>query len=325
MTTTQVLAAVTLGTLLILAGDQSVRAQSYPERPVTIVVPFAVGGNNDVLARLLARSLSSQLKQEVLVVNRPGASGILGTAAAADAPSDGYTLLLGTSSTLAIAPTLFTKISYDPTKSFAPIAPLSQSPGVLVVNTHVAAASCPDLVKQARDNPGKYQYASAGRGTQSHLDGHLFGMRANINIVHIPFRGASASVSNVVNGTVEMTFESLGLVLPRLRASELRALAITSQTRNANIPNVPTMDECGYPGFLSNWAALLAPAKTPEAIVRQLNEAVNTVLQYAEIQKGLSDLGMEPVAGTSGDLVKRIAADMQEWRLILQSSQIKME
>src|ERR1043165_4782559 len=312
-----------IGIVALFYGE-SAQAQPYPERPVSIVVPCGAGGLFDTVARILASSLASQLKQEVVIVNRPGAGGLIGTDAVAKAAPDGYTLLFGSSTALTVAPVLYSKIAYDPQTSFKPIAPVSLTPGVLVVNPK-QAHSCPEFVQQARDNRGKYHYSSTGQGSQSYLDGEVFKMRAQIDIGHVPFRDVGESLSSIIAGKIEMTFQSLSAGLPLVSTQALRPLAITSEARNPKLPNVPTMKECGYPGFLSNWAALLAPANTPETIVAKLNETVNAGLRSAEVTKRLTDLGVEPLGGPPSMLAERIAVETKEWAAIARTVSLKVD
>ena len=302
------------------------RAQSYPERPVTIVVPSAPGGSIDVTARLLAQYLSSELKQAVIVENRPGGSGAIGATTVQNAKPDGYTLLLGTSNTLSKLPVIAKSISFDPSKSFSPVASVSGSAAVLVVNPSVAANSCQEFVKQARDNPGQFQYSSSGVGSPPYFNAELLKMRANINIRHVPFRSTSDSINHVVDGTVEMTFQTMGLMLPHIRTGRLRALGVASPSQDSRLPNVPTMIECGYPGFIaSDWTALLAPAGTPEPIVLKLNEAANASLKVPQFMAALAELNVEALGGAPQELASRIAADTATWASVARATQMKVE
>ena len=311
---------------LALFAHNAVRAQSYPTRPVNIVVPFPQGGLADVTARLMAPELSQKLKQAVVVENRPGAGGALGTAFVANANADGYTLLLGTSSTLSLLPLLTTKINIDPRTQLEPVTPIARTPFVFVVNPWVPAKTCPEFVDQAKGRPGKYHYSSTGNGTQPFMNAELFKLRAHVDIRHVPFRTISESIVHVVDGTVELTFQPTGFVPQLIDAGRLRPLGVTSEKRIPKLPGVPTMIECGFSGFvLHDWTALMVPAKTPDGIVNTLNEAVNEIIQSPKFTKVLAPLQVEPAGGSPKELAARIAADTERWSSLVRAARLKIE
>jgi tripartite-type tricarboxylate transporter receptor subunit TctC len=296
--------------LLIVAcvGGGAARAQSYPDRPIRMIVPTPAGGPIDTMARLLGNALATPLGQTVVIDNRGGAGNTLGSRDAAHAEPDGYTLLFSSASGLVISPMLYKSIDYDPVNSFAPIALVSDSPILLVVNPTVPAHSVAQLVAYAKANPGKVNFSSGGIGTIPHLTGELFKARASINVVHVPYRGGGPSIADVVGGQIQFTFEGMNVLLPLVRDGKLRALAITAAARSAQLPDVPTMIESGFPDVVaSSWTGLLAPAATPAAIVSKLNAATNAALLSDEMKAALTKVVAEPLGGSPQDLAARIA------------------
>jgi tripartite-type tricarboxylate transporter receptor subunit TctC len=306
--------------LAALFAVASARAQDYPDRPVKIIVPTPPGGPVDVIARLTANSLQSSLGKAFVVENRPGAGNTIGSKDAAEAAPDGYTLLYSSASGLVIAPLLHPDAGYDPLKSYAPVALVGESSNILVVNPSVPANTVQELVAYAKANPGKVNFSSGGIGVLPHLIGEMFKARAGIDIVHVPYKGGGPSISDVVAGNVQMTFEGTSILLPLIKAGRLRALAVTTPKRIPQLPDVPTMVESGFPNFVStSWTGLLAPAHTPEPVIAKLNAAINEGLKTPELKAALERLSNEPLGGTPADFTAVIKGDLDKWSPIVNS------
>jgi tripartite-type tricarboxylate transporter receptor subunit TctC len=302
-----------------LANSSIVRAQDYPDRPIRLIVPFPAGGPTDVMARLVAQHLAATLGS-VVVENKAGAGGVIGTRSVATAEADGYTLLFAGTSTLAINPAVYRDLRYDPVTSFVPIAMVSTSPFVLVVNPSVPAHSVGELVSYARANPGKVNFGSAGIGTTPHMTAELFKSLTGIDIVHVPYKGGAAAITDVVGGQTQMTFELTAVLLPLIRAGKLRPLAVATEAREADLSEVPTMREAGVPGCLaSSWFGVVGPAGTPVRIVEKLNAEINRGLRSAEITASLARLGSRPKIGTPGEFAALIAAEALRWGNVARS------
>jgi tripartite-type tricarboxylate transporter receptor subunit TctC len=293
----------------------SATAQTYPTKPVRILVGFAPGGPADVMARLLAPHMSIALGQPVVVDNRPGAGGTIAARAAAEAEPDGHTLLLGNTSTLVISPLIYRNIGYDPLKAFAPVARLGTTSNLLVANPSFAdkfASSLPALVAYAKANPGKLNYSSAGIGTPPHLIGEMFKYRAGINVVHVPYKGGGPSIQAVIAGEVEFTFENPAVSLPLAQAKTVRALAVTSDTRSAQAPDLPTMIESGLPDFASvSFTGVVAPAGTPAPVINRLNAVINDTLQAPDIAATLAKLSVDTKRETAGDFTAFLVKELE--------------
>jgi tripartite-type tricarboxylate transporter receptor subunit TctC len=315
-----------VGIVLALTWQQPARAQAFPERPITLVVPSAAGGSTDLVGRILAEQLSSRFQQTVIVQNRPGSGGAIAATFVARSAPDGYTLLLANSTTLGATPILFSNVAYDPRTSFAPISGLTESPAVFVVNPSITAPSCPAFVQYAKANPGKVAYASSGIGSMPHLNGAEFSAFAGIDIVHVPYRGDAVADASVVAGETGMIFQSLGLMLPLIKTTKVHALGIATRVRDSRLPDVPTMVECGYPGFVSSaWTALLAPAKTPEPTIALLNETVVASLHAPAAREALAMIDQDPVDGSPQQLASRIAEESAHWSKVISNAHIRAE
>jgi tripartite-type tricarboxylate transporter receptor subunit TctC len=302
------------------------QAQPYPDRPIRMIVPTPAGGPIDTMARLLGHALATPLGQPVVIDNRGGAGNTLGSRDAAHAEPDGYALLFSSASGLVISPMLYKSIDYDPVTSFAPIALVSDSPILLVVNPSVPAHSVAELITYAKSNPGKVNFSSGGVGTIPHLTGELFKAKAGIDIVHVPYRGGGPSIADVVGGQIQFTFEGMNVLLPLVRDGKLRALAITAAERNPQLPDVPTMIERGFPDVIaSSWTGLLAPAATPPAIITKLNAAINGALSSNEMKAALTKVVADPLGGSPQDLAARMAKDRQRWGTIVQHARITLD
>jgi tripartite-type tricarboxylate transporter receptor subunit TctC len=301
-------------------------AQPYPRRPVNLVVPFPPGAATDAFARIISRHMADQFGQQIVVINRDGAAGIIGTESVARAVPDGYTLLWGTSSGLAILPVLRQKLPFDPQRDLAPISLGAKLAYVLVVHPSVPANTVKELVALAKARPGRLNFASAGVGGAPHLAGELFKSMAKINIVHVPYRGTSLFATDLVAGQVDLAFASPVTTLPFTRTGRLKALAVTIATRLDMYPEVPTMAEAGLTGYeLTQWYALLAPAKTPSDIITILNNAMRNALADADVKKRLTSEGGVPSPTTPEGLLAFIRSETASYEKIIKNAGIKTE
>ena len=298
------------------------RAQSA--RPLRIVVPFTPGGSTDILARALAPKLAQALGQNVIVDNRPGAGGSLGAAEVAKADADGNTLLMGHIGTLAVNPSLYPKLAYDPLKSFVPVAWVARVPNVLVVNAGSPSNTLKEFIERARANPGRLSYSSGGNGSAAHITFEYLKLRTKIFMLHIPYRGTAPSITDLIGGTVDATFTGAPAVLPHVRSGRLRALAVSSPQRLAALPAVPTVAESGYPGFEADqWYGLVAPAGTSAAVVTRLNAEVNKALALPDVVQQLATEGAAPMLATPqafGDLITR---EIPRWAEVIKAGNVK--
>ena len=307
-------------------GAVCAHADTYPNRPIKIIVPTPAGGPVDAVARVLAHALSPLVGQGVIVDNRAGAGNTIGSKEAALADPDGYTLLFSSSSGLVIAPMLHRQAGYDPISSYEPIALVAESSNILVVNPAVPAKSVQELVAYAKANRGKVNFSSGGVGVLPHLIGEMFKARAGIDIVHVPYRGGGPSIADVMGGQVELTFEGTSVLLPLIQAGKLRALAVTSAKRIPQLPDVPTMIESGYPGFSStSWTGLLAPSRTPPAIIATLNTQVNAALKSPEFTAALAAISTQPIGGPPQALTAVINADVAKCAPIVKALNLQTD
>jgi len=301
-------------------------AETYPAKPVRIVVAFAPGGPADVMARLIGNRLSAILGQPFVVDNRPGAGGTVGARAAAAADPDGYTLLLANTSTLVIAPLIYRQAGYDPAKDFAPVAMLGTTSNVFVVTPALAAQSVEDIIALAKASPGKLNYSSPGIGTPPHLIGEMFKLKMGVDLVHVPYRGGGPSIQAVVAGEVQMTFENPAVSLPLVQGHQVRALAVTSAARSREAPDVPTMIESGIADFVSvSFTGLAAPAGTPSDIVASVNAAVNESLKSADVESAFARLAVEPHAGSPAEFAAFLAKERERWGTVVKAADIKAD
>ena len=311
-----------LGILLLLTATVG-HAETWPTRPVRLIVPIAPGGSTDVVARLLAQELGTELKQSVVVDNRAGGGTNVGVELAAQAAPDGYTLLMA-STTQAINVTLYKSLPYNLLRDFVPVAPAANSPSLLVVHPSVRADSVAALLALARARPGDLTYASSGNGSTAHLAGELFKTMAGIDLVHVPYKGAGPAMADVVGGHVNMMFGFTAGVLPFTRAGQLRPLAVTSAARLADMPELPTVAEAGLPGFeVLVWYGLMAPTGTPASIVAQLHGAAAAGIP--RIAPKLIELGAYPLASSAADFGRFIAAEIDKWAPIVRKTQAQID
>lgn len=299
-------------------------AQTYPDKPIRLVVPFPPGGPTDFMARLIAQYLSAHLGQ-VIVDNRPGAGGTIAAKAVAGAEPDGYTLLYGSSATLGIAPALYRNADYDPIRSFAPIALIARTPFILAITPNVPATTLDAFIAYARANPGRLNFGAA-IGTPPHLFGELFKVVTKTDIVFVPYKGAAASVTDLLAGQTQMTIEGATTLLPHVVAGKARALAVTSRTRIAEIADVPTMIECGYHQFPpSSWTGMLAPAGTPAEVIEKINAAINQGLRSPEIEASFARFNAEAKIGSARDFAAFIADEVPKWGALVKLSAAKVD
>ena len=301
-------------------------AQSYPNRAIRLVVPFPAAGTTDILARAAAQKLTEAFGQSVVVDNRPGAGGNIGSDLVAKSAPDGYTLLMGTVGTHAINPSLYSKMPYDHVKDFVPVVLVAGVPNVLVVHPALPVNSVADLIKLAKDKPGQINFASSGSGTSIHLSGELFKTMAGVDITHIPYKGSSPALTDLIGGQVQIMFDNLPSALPQIKAGKLRAIAVTSLKRAPVLPDVPTISESGLPGFeASSWFGVLAPAGTPAPIVARINAEVNKWLQSAEAREKLLSQGAEAAGGSPEQFANHIRAESEKWAKVVKASGAKVD
>jgi tripartite-type tricarboxylate transporter receptor subunit TctC len=319
--------ALTLSALSLGLGAVAVaQSQSYPSQIIRILVPAAPGGPNDVPARLAAQILQPKLGQPVVVEHRPGAGGAIAMREVAKARPDGYTLMAAGASQLAVIPALSASAGYDPTRDFAPVVKFMESFQVLVVHPAAPWRTVKDLVDDARAHPGKYNFAHSGIASLPQLAGELFNARTGANLVGVPYRSGGESVTAVLGQAVQIGFENVTLLLPLVRAGKLRALAVTSPTRTALAPDLPTMAEAGVPDYeVTTFFAIVAPADTPASIVGTLNATINEALTTPEMQETIRKLGALPQTGTPAELGSTIAAQFQKWRVFGEQANIKID
>jgi tripartite-type tricarboxylate transporter receptor subunit TctC len=300
-------------------------AQPYPNRPIKVIVPFPAGGPPDTLARLVGNDISARLGQTVVIDNRPGAGATIGTRVAAHAEPDGYTLLFASTTSLSIGPALFKNLDYDPIKSFAPVASVSLGAMVVAVNAEVPAKTVAELVALAKANPGRL-HNGAGVASPPHIAWGLFTLTTGTNIVFVPYRSMVQAMTDLVSGQIQIMIDGIGSLLPHIRDGKVRALAVTGERRSPDLPGVPTMIECGYPGFLlSFWTGVLAPAGTPAAIVDKLNGAINDGLSSAETRESLAKFNVEPNIASPAQFGAFLAAEARKWDEIIKATNIKVE
>jgi tripartite-type tricarboxylate transporter receptor subunit TctC len=315
--------------LTLLAASAAHAQPAFPSRPLRIIVPFTPGGSSDVLARAIGVEIGKTLGQPVVIDNVPGAGGSLGAERAAKAAPDGYTLLMGHIGTLAVNPSLYPKLPYDPQKSFAPVAWVARVPNVLVVNVSVPARNLQELVSLAKAKPGSLAYGSGGNGSAAHTTMEYLKMQTGTSFLHIPYRGTAPSVNDLVAGQVQAGFTGIPALLPHIRSGKLRALAVSSPKRLALLPDVPTVAETGVPGTkgfeADQWYGLVAPAGTPADVVALLNQHVNKALASEEVRARLAAEGAEATPATPQVFAGLIAAEIPRWRKVVQGAAIKLD
>jgi len=321
-------APVALAATLALAvlAPQNVHAQTYPIKPLRLIVPYAPGGATDIISRAAALEMSKSLGQPVTVDNRPGAGGNLGSEMAARSAPDGYTMVMSASSLHGITPFLYTKLNYDPNKDLVPVIVLASFSNVLVVNPGVKANSVKELIALAKARPGKLTYASSGSGSTIHMSGEMFKHMLGLDITHIPYKGSGPAVTDLMGGQVDMMFDNIPSAISHIRSGKLRALATTGAKRAASLPDLPTMAEAGVPGYESGaWFGLAVPAGTPKEIIARLNAEGQKATKAPEFIKRMSDLGYDIVGGPPEQMAAMIKDEIQRWGPIVKASGAKVD
>ena len=301
-------------------------AQSYPDRPIKLIVPFAPGGATDILGRLLAVALTDKLGQAVIVENKPGAGTALAAAAVAKLPADGYNLLLASSSTLTLNPVVRQNLGYDPVTSFTPIGQVADMGLVLVANTNTPGSTLKDVLANSKAQPGKYAYGSFGAGSSVHFAGEMLKSVSGADLMHVPFNGSAPSLTALIGGQVQVAMDTVVASTPFVKSGKIKAIAVLSSTRSPLMPDVPTVAESGYPGFeMSTWFALMTPANLPAPIRTKLEAALASVMASPEIRKKLNDVGLIPAYAPGINVKTRIEKDLPFMRAVAARTGLKVE
>ena len=318
---------VNIVALLVLSlAAFPVAAQAWPAKPIRYIVPFPPGGATDIIARAVAGEISKTLGQQVVIDNRGGAGGNIGTDIVAKAAPDGYTILMGTVGTHGINVSLYSKLPYDAVRDFAPVTLVATVPNVLVVHPSVPVKSVKELIAYAKANPGKLNFASSGNGTSIHLSGELFKTMTGVSMVHIPYKGSAPALADLLGGQADLMFDNLPPSLPHIKSGRLHALAVTTARRSAVMPDLPTMAEAGVPGYESgSWFGVLAPAGTPKDIVNRLNAEIVKALAVPEIRERLQAQGAEPVGNTPEQFAAFIRSEITKWAKVVKDSGAKID
>lgn len=308
----------------LATGASQAQPAKYPDKPVKMVVGFTAGGGTDVVARIIAQKMTESLGQSVLVENRTGASGMIAGEMVAKSPPDGYTLMMGTQTTFAVAPTLYRKTSLDPARDFSGIAMSAVSPLVLVVHPAVQAQSVKDIIAMAKAKPGGVNYGSGGLGTTPHMCGELFQAMAGIKLVHVAYRGEAPAINDLLGGQIPFMFSNLSAIVGNVRAGQVRALAVTSTTRAPALPDVPTLAEAGLAGFdAATWFALVAPAGAPRDVRERLNAEIKRALALPDVKQRYADLGMTAQDSTPESVDAYIKSEIAKWTKVIRDADIK--
>ncbi len=310
---------------LALCCSSALAQGSYPDKPIRIVVPFAPGGGTDVLTRIVAQQMAENMKAQIVVDNRPGGGGSLGTGLAAKSPPDGYTLFVGTNAT-AMMPALSKGLNFDPIGDFVPIALIGSSPFLLVVNNKVGVSSVPELLAMARAKPGSLSYGSAGNGSVNHVGMELFKSMAQVDILHVPYKGSSAALADLLGGQITMMMDTIVSSAQHVKTGAVKALAVTSQEKSSLTPNIPTVAEQAIKGFdVTVWYGFVAPKGTPPAILQRLNAEVNKALANPAVRARYEKLGAEPVSSTLESFGQLWVAEEKKWTQVIRTAGIRSE
>lgn len=311
---------------LLVSGIAQAQSSNYPGKPIRLVVPFTPGGSTDILARAIGQELTKAWGQSVIVENVPGAGGSIGADKVAKAPADGYTLLMGHIGTLAVNPSLYPKLPYDPVKDFSPVAWVARVPNVLVVHPSVPAKSVKELVALAKSKPGQLNYGSGGNGSAANLATEYFKMQTETSLLHIPYRGTAPAVTDLVGGQIQVLFTGAPAVIGQIKGGQLRALAVSSPKRLDALPDLPTVAESGYKGFEADqWYGVVAPAGTPRDIVMKLNGQINTALTSVELKTRLNNEGAVATPNTPEVFGQLIVQEIARWRPVMTSGRVKAD
>jgi len=310
----------------IAAVSLNAAAADYPTRAIRMVVPFPAGGTTDILARVAGQKITEALGQQVIIDNRGGAGGNIGTELVAKSPPDGYTLLTDPGSTLTINPHAYSRLGFDPVKDFAPITILAEVPNILEVHPSLPVKNVKELIALAKSKPGQINYASTGAGQSTHLSMELFKSMAGIDVNHIPYKGSAPALVDIIGGQVSLMFDNMPTSLPHVRAGKLRALAVSTARRSFALPQLPTVAESGLPGFeVSVWFAVLAPAATPRDIVQKLNAVLVKALQSPDVKQRLAEQGAAPVGNTPEQFAATIQRDLAKWAKVVKEAKVKLD
>ena len=311
---------------LVLALPVASHAQSYPAKPLRLIVPFAPGGGNDTIARAIAAQMSGSMGQQVVVDNRAGAGGVIGAEAAARAPADGYTLFLGGVGSHAVNPTLMPNLPYDAVKDFSPVSLIASAPSVLVVNPGVNARTVAELTAIAKASPGKLNYATNGNGSSSHLATLLYESMAGIQMTHVPYKGFAPALTDILGGQVQLMMNSIVALAPQIKAGKVRALAVSSKTRSSVLPDVPTMSEAGVTGYeAGSWYGILVPAGTPRDIVQRLNAEIVRAVKQPDVRERLAAEGADSIGSTPEEFAAHIKIEMARLGKVIREAKLKPE
>jgi tripartite-type tricarboxylate transporter receptor subunit TctC len=309
-----------------LACGQAAFAQQYPTRAIRMIIPFAPGGPNDILGRVVAQKLSEQLGQQLVVDNRAGAGGVIAAQAAANAVPDGYTLLLGGTATMSINPHLHRNLGYDPIKDFASISLIGTSPSLVTINASLPVQNIKDLIALAKSKPGQLTFASSGPGTAPHLGGELMKTMAGIDMVHVPYKGGALAYTDLLSGQVTMFIGGISAALPHIKAGKLRGIAVTSLKRTDLLPGVPTVSESGLPGYeVINWYSIVTTAGTPKPVVARLNSETVKAVASDAVRKRYVELGTDPASGTPAQLDAYTRSEIAKWGKVIKLAGMKPE
>lgn len=318
--------SVSAAIMVAAVFSEAALAQSYPAKPVRVVIPFPPGQATDVIGRLVSQKLGESLGKQFVIENKPGANGVIGIDSVVQSAADGYTLLVTASGSLVINPSLYSKLPYAPLKDLAPIALLGLVPLVVVAHPSLPASSIPQLVALAKSKPGALSYASSGPGSAQHLAMELFKWRTGLDILHVPYKGSAPAVSDLVGGQIPLMFDTIASSLPFINNGRLKALAVGLGNRSAVLPNVPTMDEAGVKGFqVAGWAGMLAPAKTPPAIIQQLNAEVLRILGQPGTKEKIITLGMEPANTTPDEFAAFMKSETAKWAQAVKLAKVRLD
>jgi len=319
-------AALLTSTALLSPLTQAQDGADWPTRPITVIVPYSPGGFADTRIRLLARKLGDALGQSVVVENKAGAGGVIGTAMIAKAKPDGYTIGAGNFAPLAVNPTLMPNIAYDVARDIAPVILIETSPLVLSVNKSLPVKNLAELIALAKQTPGALTFGSSGVGGAHHLSGEMFRMQAGIDITHVPYKGGSLAATDLMAGHIAMMFEMGYAALPAIQGNKVHPIAVTASERLAVLPNVPTMQEAGLPGFVSyNWQGIVAPAGTPAPVIARLNAALNQILADPEVTRAIADSGSQPAGGTPEAFAAFIKSETAKWAEVIRTGHIALQ
>jgi tripartite-type tricarboxylate transporter receptor subunit TctC len=312
--------------LCLLLACLTAGAQSFPSKPIRVVIPFVAGGSSDIVGRAIGAKFQEFLGQPAVVENKPGANGAIAAEFVAKADADGHTILVGSIGVFSINPALFKDLRYNPVRDFAPITLAVTTPNVLITKPALAANSMKELVDYAKKNPGKLSYCSSGTGSSDHLTAELLNQVAGISAVHVPYKGGAACQTDIMGGQVDISFQNLGAVTNYIRGNRMKALAVTAKARNPQLPNVPTTAEGGFPDLVvTSWQAAAAPAKTPREIVAKLNDATVKALRAPEVRERMSQIGFDVVASTPEEFGRFMKEEVDRWTEVVKRGGIKPE